>query len=387
MATQSSVRISNQELIIEYLMKRGETSRAMLAKNLNISKPTISLNTEKLLDKKILIEVGEGESSGGRKPRLLNFNYNHKILIAIDLNRNQPVIALSNLSGELMFSTTLEMNITEKKIFLLHRLVATINELITSHKYNLSTLGAISIAIPGVIDDLTDEIFANSPDNLWTDLKLKKVLSEIYRVPVIMKNDISMATLGEKHYGVGKPYDDLIYVSSGSGIGAGLIINGDLFQGKRNFAGEIGFSKINGIDNNTLEESISTSVMLDKIKYDIKNGQTVLLSNGQINNLKIIDIKIAIDNGDNYLRNLIKEAGVMLGIAVANIALVMDLESIIIGGVLSEVSDAFIEGVEETVDKMMPFKTKVYKSHLGQVSGLYGLLIVAKTMLISQLID
>ncbi|MBI9012300.1 MAG: ROK family transcriptional regulator [Clostridiales bacterium] len=387
MATQSSVRISNQELIIQYLMKNGETSRAKLAKNLNISKPTISLNAEKLIEKEILMETGEGESSGGRKPTLLNFNYNHRILVAIDLNRNQPLIALSNLSGQLKFSTTLEMEVTEKKPFLVQRLTTAINDLITSHDYDLSSLGAISIAVPGVIDDLTDEIFANPQDNLWTDLKLKKVLSEIYHVPVIMKNDISMAALGEKHYGVGQNYDDLMYVSSGSGVGAGLIVNGELFQGKRNFAGEIGFSKINGVDGKTLEESISTPVLLEKIKQDIEEGQETLLSKDQMDSLKISDIQKAIESGDVYLTDLMKASGVMLGIVVANVALIMDLETVIIGGVLSEVSEVFIEGVAETVKKIMPFKTKIYKSKLGQVSGIYGLLVVAKSLVLNRLID
>lgn len=387
MATQSSVRINNQELIIQYLIENGETSRAKLAKDLNISKPTISLNAEKLLEKELLIEMGEGESSGGRKPTLLNFNYDHKIMVAIDLNRNQPLIALSNLSGQLLFSTSLEMKVTEKKPFLVQRLMTAINELITSHDYDLSTLGAISIAIPGVIDDLTDEIFANPQDNLWTDLKLKKVLTDIYHVPVIMKNDISMAALGEKHYGLGKAYDDLMFVSAGSGVGAGLIINGSLFQGKRNFAGEIGFTRINGISNPTLEESISTPILLEKIQSDINNGQKTLLTRSQIKNLKISDIKNAISSGDNYLKNIIKDAGRLLGNAVSNISLVMDLESVIIGGVLSEVSDVFIEGVDETVTEMMPFKTKVYKSKLGQVAGIYGLLVVAKELLLESLID
>ena len=383
MATQSSVRISNQELMIEYLMKNGETSRAQLAKDLSISKPTVSLNAEKLLERELLIETGEGLSSGGRKPTLLNFNYDHKIIVAIDLNRNQPLIALSNLSGRLMFSTRLEMMVTESKPFLIQRLTTAINELIISHAYDMTSLGAISIAVPGVIDDVNDKIFANPQDNLWTDLNLKKVLTEIYHVPVLMKNDISMAALGVKHYGLGKDYEDLLYVSAGHGIGGGIILKGELLEGKRNFAGELGITRLNG--DKTLEEQISSSAIVERIKADIKLGQVCKLSLDQPLTLK--EIKTAITAGDEYLIQVIKSSAKILGNAVANIALILDLEAIVVGGVLSEVGDLFITNIEERVQQIVPFDVKVSTSNLGQEAGIYGLLVIGKSFILNHLIE
>jgi len=383
MATQSSVRISNQELMIEYLMKNGETSRAQLAKDLSISKPTVSLNAEKLLEKELLIETGEGLSSGGRKPTLLNFNYDHKIIVAIDLNRNQPLIALSNLSGRLMFSTSLEMMVTESKPFLIQRLTTAINELIINHAYDMTSLGAISIAVPGVIDDVNDKIFANPQDNLWTDLNLKKVLTEIYHVPVLMKNDISMAALGVKHYGLGKDYDDLLYVSAGHGIGGGIILKGELLEGKRNFAGELGITRLNG--DKTLEEQIGSSAIVERIKADIKLGQECKLSLDQPLTLK--EIKTAITAGDEYLIEVIKSSANILGNAVANIALILDLEAIVVGGVLSEVGDLFITNIEDRVQQIVPFDVKVSTSNLGQEAGIYGLLVIGKSFILNQLIE
>ncbi len=384
MATQSSVRISNQELMINYLIEKGETSRARLSKVLNISKPTVSLNAEKLLEQKILMEVGEGLSSGGRKPTLLSFNYDYKILVAIDLNRNQPLIALSNLSGQLKYSTTLEMKVTESKPFLIQRLTTAINELITSHDYKLEALGAISIAVPGVIDDVNDKIFANPQDNLWTDLNLKKVLKEIYHVPVLMKNDISMAALGVKHYGQGKNIDDLLYVSAGHGIGAGIILKGELIEGKRNFAGEIGFTRLNG--KQTLEERIGSSSIVDKIREDIRNGQETKLGDS-FEVLTLQDIHQAIKKGDEYLINLIEEAGELLGTAIANIALILDLEAVIVGGVFYRVGDVFINKIEATIKEIVPFDIEVKASSLGQEAGIYGLLVIGKSLIMTQLIE
>jgi len=278
----------------------------------------------------------------------------------------------------------LEMKVTESKPFLIQRLTTSINELITSHQYKLESLGAISIAIPGVIDDINDKIFANPQDNLWTDLNLKKVLKEIYHVPVMMRNDVSMAALGEHHYGQGKSYDDLMFVSAGHGIGAGLIVNGDLLKGKRNFAGEIGFTRIGG--SKSLEETIGSSVLVEKIKQEVEAGHITKIDDTP-HELTLSEIVKAINKKDEYLIGLIEEAGQLLGYAISNIAVVLDLETVILGGALCGLGDTFIGKIKETVNTTVPFELECQVSSLGQEAGIYGLLVVGKTYIMSQLIE
>lgn len=383
-ATQSTVRINNQKLIIEYIMKNGSASRAALAKALSISKPTISSNVEGLIDQAILKEVGEGSSSGGRKPTLVNFNYDHRIIIAVDLNRNEPLIALSNLSGEIKESVSLIVSVEDDKPVLIQKLTESINNLIRKGGYKLAALGAISIAIPGVINEDSGEIFANPQFNLWTNLNLKSILNDIYHVPVIMKNDISMAALGEKHYGIGKDYDDMIYISVGLGVGAGLIINGQLFEGKRKAAGEIGYSHLMGIQTkNNLEELVSTDTInsrLHCIKEEIPNSLR------HAERLPIESVKKALQAKQPAVTGLIEEISALLGMAVANTALVLDLEMIIIGGVLSELGEPFMKMIEHKVAEIVPFETHVEQSRLMKMAGIYGLLVIAKKRIMEGLI-
>lgn len=387
-ATQSTIRINNQELIIEYILENGKTSRANLSKLLNISKPTISSNAEKLIEKNILIELGEGKSSGGRKPTLLDFNYEHKTIIAIDLNRNQPLLALSNLSGEILETVSIEVSVYDDKPILIQKLTTAVNDLVQLCGYKIDSLGAISIAIPGVIDEVTGEIFANPQFNLWTNLNLKQVLNNIYHVPVILKNDISMAALGEKHYGIGKFYDDLVYVSSGLGVGAGIILHGELFEGKRKAAGEIGYSRIDhGSGRKSLEDEISTLTIFKKIKKDIEEGQETLLNKLENKeNMTINDIKDALDQGDEYICNYVKEIGSILGIVVMNTALILDLEIIIVGGVLSELGEPLNHAIRAVGENTLPFETIVRSSELKEMAGVYGLLVVAKKCIMKGLV-
>lgn len=383
-ARQSTIRKNNQALILEYILNHGQTSRADLAKKLKISKPTISHNTELLIEQNILFEVGAGESKGGRKPTLLEFNGSHKIIVALDLNRNEPKIALSDLLGNLIDQKSIKATVQDGKPVLIQKLTTGINDLIHNHDFSIDSLGAISIAIPGVINEVTGEIFANPQFNLWRDLNLKKILTEIYHVPIMMKNDVSMAALGEKHYGAGKDYDDLIYVSVGLGVGAGLILHGDLFEGKRKAAGEIGYSRVFGLGiEKNLEDEISTLALAKRIKNDLETADTLLKSEEEIS---IEKIKEALDQKDSYIESLVEHIGHALGIAVSNIAIILDLEQIIIGGVLSILGDPLIKAVKSVVEDL-PFQVEVKQSELGQQAGIRGLLEIARDQVIENLVE
>ncbi len=387
-ATQSTIRINNQELIIEHILENGATSRANISKELNISKPTVSSNTEKLISQNILKEIGEGKSSGGRKPTLLDINYDYKIIIAIDLNRNEPLLALSNLSGDILDQESIEVSLTDGKTVLTKKLTESINHLINVNGYDLKQLGAISIAIPGVIDESTGEVFANPQFNLWTELNLIRILKSIYGVTVIMKNDISMAALGEKHYGMGKFYDDLVYVSSGLGIGAGIIIDGKLHEGKRKAAGEVGYSKIFGVKtNDNLEDRITTTAIIKRVKDDLKSGIKTNILDYCEKEISIKAINTSLKSGDEYICNLVVEIGTALGMIVSNIALILDLEIVILGGVLNELGDYFLKTVRDVVEKSLPFDTIVRKSELGKIAGVYGLLVIAKEAVMKGLVE
>lgn len=382
-ARQSTIRKNNQALILEHIIEYGQASRADLAKQLSISKPTISHNTEQLIEYGLLVEKGSGESKGGRKPMLLDFNYDHKIIIALDLNRNNPIIALSDLKGNILDRMNLKVNVEDGKPILIQKLTTGINELIEKNKYLLEKLGVISIAIPGVINEVTGEVYANPQFNLWMNLNLKEILSEIYHVPIIIKNDISMAALGEKHYGAGQNYDDLIYVSLGLGVGAGLILHGELFEGKRKAAGEIGYTRVFGLDSKkTLEEEISTLAIMSKVKEKIASNQMTnydeIVSIDELNDL--------LNKKDPYIGDLVSTIGKTLGIAVSNIAIILDLEQIIIGGVLSALGQPLLSSVKSVVDEL-PFEVKVNQSELGYEAGIRGLVEIAKETIIKNLVE
>lgn len=385
-ANPSSVRINNQELIIEYLRASGPTSRAGLSKALSISKPTVSTNVDALLALDILIEKGNGSSSGGRIPTLVAFNDAFKCILTMDLNRNAPLIALCDLSGNILDSNSVDVSIEDDKPVIIEKITSSMNKLIIINKFKLADLGVISIAIPGVIDEDTGKIFANPQFNLWTKLNLKHMLSEIYHVPVTMKNDISMAALGEKHYGCGQEFEDIAYVSAGLGVGAGLILNNKLFEGKRKAAGEIGYSKFCSNQDN-LEAHISTLKLFENIKKDIENGTKSILSKWlKDEEISIELVNRALENKDEYVLKIIRDMGRVLGTAVANMALILDLELIVIGGVIAEFGDVLLNEVKIVNKEILPFETHINYSSLGSMAGTYGLMYLGQEVIMKGMV-
>lgn len=386
-AKPSSVRINNQRLMIEYLRAYGPQSRADLSKALAISKPSISTNVEGLLAKGILIEIGSGASSGGRIPTLIAFNSRYKCIMAIDLNRSKPLIALGNLDGEIVDSMAVDVALDDDKAMHIKKLTGAIDDLLGIQGYLLTDLGVISVAIPGVVDEDTGRVFAHNQFKTWTKLNLKDILQQAYKVDVVMKNDISMAALGECHHGCGIAYEDMAYVSVGLGVGAGLILRNQLFEGHRKAAGEIGYSRILGHPH-TIEDQVSIPKLWERIKSDLALGQETCLQTWLMSApLDMALLVRAAHEKDAYVLDLLESIGQVLGTAVANMALVLDLELIVIGGSISELGPYLMKHIIKTCDEILPFETHIKVSDLSSMAGLYGLVVLGEEIIVKGLVD
>lgn len=388
---QSLVRKSNQRSILQYLKEKGPTSKSDLAKNLNISKPTVAKNTELLIREGLVYEYGEGKSSGGRPPMLLDFHEQYKYILTLEINIKHPIISICNLRGKIVDKkkTVIDENSTKGEFF--KKIFKEINQILTKNSIGNNKIAIISVSTPGIIDEKTGEIIANPQFKKWTSINLKERLEKKYGIDVIIKNDVSMAALGEKHYGIGKKYDSLVYISSLRGLGAGLIINGELYEGKRKAAGEIGYF-INSDEvkeDSNLENRISIPVILNNIRKDIINHQQTVINDyidGDLNNISVEVIEKALSTGDGYTIDLISRVSRELGAAINNISILLDLEGVIIGGDLRKLGIHLFQGIRDIVQRNNPIKTDILPSSLGENASIYGSCIVGLDRVENQLI-
>lgn len=382
-----NARENNRLVILNALYEKQYTSRTELSKLLSISKPSIAYNLSDLLQLGIVEETGEGESpkSGGRKPRMLRFNKEFGTVVAIDLNFNDPIFAIGNLNGEIYneFSVKLsEYSTAHMRLDLLKNAVSLLLNSANSAKRNLI---AIAIAAPGVFPKSSERSFVNPQFQEWFKLDIVKSLAEEFKVNTILKNDVNMAALGEYNHSSADGLTSILYVSCGMGIGAGLILNGKLYEGNYNSAGEI-FNNISPSKLGTginLENTVSIDALVKRVRkssaaYDLEaRGKTV----------NFCTVAEEYQNGSPVIKKFIHEIGVEVGCVAANIANLLSLDAIIFGGEYSVFSDTIIECIEEIAKSHCIIPPAIRLSELGRHAGIMGLFAAVREQCFESIVN
>jgi predicted NBD/HSP70 family sugar kinase len=185
--------------------------------------------------------------------------------------------------------------------------------------------------------------------------------------------------------------DNLLYISVDVGVGAGLVINGKLYEGDRKGAGEIGFTipSIN-IDGNyvNIEDVASKTGIIKTIKRDfnkIKNSKLYDLCNGNIDNISINIFEKALNQNDSYCNKLMKNVSEYLGITIANIIALLDIQNVIIGGDIPILHKSILPEINNVVSNILPFQTSISSAKVKN-SSLIGALEIAVEETIKQIL-
>ncbi|PLS05384.1 XylR family transcriptional regulator [Neobacillus cucumis] len=237
-ADQMLVKKINQKLILNEIVANSPISRAKISETTGLNKSTVSSQVNALLEKNLIFEIGQGQSSGGRKPVMLVFNKNAGYSIGIDIGVDFINCILTDLKGTIVFEDNqkLENQSSEeiKEVLLLK-----IKNLIAQMPDSPYGLTGIGVCVPGLVN--TDQKIIFTPNLDWNyDLDLKAVIEQEFKVPVFIENEANAGANGEKEFGAAKNYENLVYVSVQTGIGVGIIINNDLYRGVKGYAGEMG---------------------------------------------------------------------------------------------------------------------------------------------------
>ena len=234
-ATHHRTRTFNQQLVLRALHDDSPLSRADLARLTGLTRTSVSDLVGSLIDDGLIEEVGRGRSSGGKSPILLRVAPEGRLLIGLDLADSQFSGAVVNLRGDILRSMQLplEGRDGEAAVELVFRLVDALRA------DDPSPLLGIGIGAPGVIDTRSGTV-RWSVNLEWADLPLGPLVESRYGVPVVVANDSHAAALAELTFYRRPRPNNLIVIKVGRGVGAGIILNGQLFQGDGYGAGEFG---------------------------------------------------------------------------------------------------------------------------------------------------
>jgi len=258
---------------------------------------------------------------------------------------------------------------------------------------SMKQVAGIGIGAPGAVNFSDGTvIFAPNLEG-WRDVPLKKALEKKLDVPVFVENDCNISALGVHVAELkGKPRS-MIGIFVGTGIGGGIIINGELYSGFCHTAGEIGHMVLDisgpkcGCGNKGCFEALaSRTAIFQQIKNGIKDGQKTMLTEmlgEDLDDLRSGDLRKAIRRGDKFVDRVIEEAAEYIGIATANLANILNPEVIVLGGgVLEALADEMMSVIVETAkDYAMPGVLKgveIVASKLGDNAGITGGAVLAR---------
>lgn len=368
----------NISLVIDAVRQHGPISRADLARVTNLGRSTITGIASVLLEEGFLVELGSGESRVGRRPILLKFNEKARPVIAIKLAPGRIVGAVTDMDAHLLCQQERLLSDSETADEIVEALVQMTHALLAEAKVDIDDVLGIGMVLPGIVDPKTGVSVWPSFFN-WINVPMKHILEDRLGVQVFIDNDANAAALAEKWYGAGRDYADLVCVTVGAGVGAGLIVGGRLYRGGASGAGEIGHMTIDEEgpqcicgNRGCLEAMVSDKALVRQAVERLAEnpGSMVLqLAEGDKSKITREIIVEAAKAGDEMAQALVWEAGTRIGTGLANLVNILNPEAIIVGGeAAAQAGDLLLEPIRQTVKRrafaVLSQKTEILRAKL-----------------------
>ncbi|MCP4167524.1 MAG: ROK family transcriptional regulator [Chloroflexi bacterium] len=378
------LRKVNESAVLKLLREDGPFARAEIARHLQLSPPTITRIVADLIDSGLVLERETGSSTGGRPPTLLDFNASAGSVIGVYIGQ-QMTGALANLGGQVLARRSKDSVPGDAGVQHLLMLVTDLMEEAT--KRGVKVRG-VAVGAPSIVL-FPQGIVVWSPTLGWQDLPLKDILEEQLGVPVFIENEVNLIALGESWRGAGRGLENLVCISLGEEIGAGLILNGRLYRGAGSAAGEIGYmitsDRFLGQAYATFGclEGIAGSLgIIKRAQERIISGEMSLLSKEGDNGVESYPLTVgrvleAAREDDALASAVVSETVDYLSVAIANLACLIAPERIIISGELAEFADLFIEPIQKRMQGLIPQTPDIVVSELKLDAIIFGAVAAA----------
>ncbi len=305
--------------------------------------------------------------------------------IGIDLGGTKVLVGLINKqTGEVLFSVKKKTKKDKGPQKIIEKIIESIHEILNENIVEKTQIKSIGIGAAGQADR-KNGVLLSAPNLDCFNVEFKKIIEKEFSIPVFVGNDVEIATLGEMKFGAGKGFKNLVCVFVGTGIGSGIVQNGELYTGATGTAGEIGHIVVDyGGRQCTcgamgcLEAYASRSAIEKRITGALKKGRNSVildyLQDGRPLSSSII--QKALEQNDELVTQALDEASEYLSAGLASIINFINPELIILGGGLIEAIDYFYKKtIIKAHVKALPIpamKIQFKKANLGDFSGIIG---------------
>lgn len=371
-ANHSLLRNINRLVILDYLRVHGPASRAQIARALGVSQPTVGRLADELRRDGLVEEAGTLPSDGGRPATLLRLAGQQNLMLGVDLGGTRIFGALANLQGEIQAELEQDSRATPVSRNSLERLVRLIRSLLDEPRPGGQVVRGIGLGVPGVTH-AREGVVVWAPSLGWRDLPLKELLEQEFGLPSFVENDVNLAALGEAWFGAGRGVRNLAVITVGTGIGAGLIIDGALYRGPNDAAGEVGYMLP---DTSHLGREDDSFGALESLASGTGIAERAARVHPQGKTLAAKEVFEAARDGETWAREVVAQTVDLLALAIANLSAILNPELVVLGGGVANSSDLLIEPIRDRLRGVVPYPPEVVPSRLGRRAAVAGAVAV-----------
>jgi len=354
------VKSRGERKVIKGIIQKGKIDRTSLAKLCRMSVPAVSKIVRSFLNKKMVIEIGESESSGGRRPILITINADYRFAVGVKIGLGYIVLMLIDILGNIRGKNVIEFDHTKNPTIIIELIARTIRELLQKFKVRKKLVLGVGIAVSGAIDQRKGVVKFSGILG-WSNVPIRDTLEKRLKIPVILLNDVKSFTLAQLWKGDGKKYRNFLCITIGTGIGMGVVVNGKLYTGLGS-AGEFGHVVVNPKGKKCtcgkvgcLETESSFHAIIEHIKENTtsKNLKSAIssLELDEVETKEIELLKISKEKDPEVFNKAFQKASLYLGIGIVDLVNIFNPPLIVIGGEALEFKEYFLSNIVEYVNE------------------------------------
>jgi len=378
--------------ILEVIRKNGPISRTDISKITELNIVTVSNYVSHYIKSGLVIEGELDESTGGRKPVLVELNPKAGYIVGVGLNMFNMVGVLVDLEINVITEIKRE-RAPENSEVVVQQMVDLAVEMIEQSEVDKTKIVGVGVGIPGIIDERGRTIRwpqSLGEKDLSVCLSIKDTFEKRLNVPTFVENDANAAVLGEKWLGLDRDVKNLVYMFSG--VGVGIIINGEIYRGATGAAGELGISSLK-----TSREEIKAMAadlgrwemdigMTNRAKEFIEKGSASMMKDstgGNMNKITFKEFIKAVKAKDPLALKVVEEGGLALGKKIAFLVNLLNPEIVVIGGGIEDCGAPLLDSIKTAIKEWAveeaASRVKIIPSAFGENAVALGVVgIVAR---------
>lgn len=368
----SPLRRRNIDSILAVVRQEEAVTRLEISQRTGLSVPTVTRVITNLLQQGVLKAADVLPVIGpGRPATRITWNPTSGYVVGVGISEHRIRTALADVAGNIVTSSQVATLGEDGGSLTLENVLCSLGANLFQAGIQPEQVVAIAIGVPGTVDRTTGMVLDAPNIRGWRNFDLRRVVQESYPyATILVENDVNYAALGEFTFLPARPESSLLFITFRKGIGAGIILNGNLYRGASGFAGEVGFMAL-GVDF-----LYNPDIGLGHLETIA--GEASLLAELTTRYDRLEDLFLAAKRSDLEARRVVDKALAYYAVAVANIATFLDPDTVVVGGGPCAWPEYSLAELQRLVQQLIPSRPQITLSQFGEDATLFGALAQAR---------